>query len=206
MKKIIIISTIIFVLVTILILVAIVVISFKEIKPTVDSINSDLAKKFTNIVYIPDGIPGPAKMLGETLYSWEMETPQKEVTAVQFSFTPAFFRDQDEIVATLTAPENSDLSIFNKVMPAVVSDQQALRSAQDPLKASLAANPQIGYEELKLGVSQKNGQTEKIIWKFKKSNLNEELITKYKKLEKYPTPILKILYSVPSLVVSLFKS
>lgn len=206
MKKIVITSIIILSTAFIIIITAGIIISFKVIKPTTDSINTDLAKKLSRIVIIPDAIPRPSKSLNETSYSWEMETPQKEVTAIHFFFTPSFFKGQDEITATLEAPENSDLSIFNKVMPAVVSDQQTLQSAQDPLKANLSANQEIGYEEIKLGISQKNNQTEKIIWKFKKSKLDGDLQAKYKKLEKYPTPIFKVLYSIPSVAVSLFKN
>lgn len=206
MKKTIIISGIIFALALISIFVAAIVISFKVVKPTIDSINLDLTIKMKSIVYIPDDIHSPAKSLDAISYSWEMETPQKEVTAVNFSFTPSFFKGQDEIIATLEAPENSDLSIFNKVMPAVVSDQQALQSAQNPLKANLGANSEIGYDQLKLGVSQKSGQTEKITWKFKKSSLSPATQVKYKKLEKYPTPIFNIFYLIPSVAVSLFKN
>ncbi len=206
MKKAIIIFVSILILLFIGTITTAIVISFKEIKPTIDSINSDLAKKFSQIVIIPDAIPGPARSLNETSYSWEMETPQKEVTAVRFSFTPAFFKNQNEITATLEAPENSDLSIFNKVMPAVVSDQQALTSAQDPLKANLSANSEIGYKELKIEANSKNNQTAKITWKFDKSTLASEILRKYQKINKYPDWLFKILYGVPQVVISLFKS
>lgn len=206
MKKTLIISFCVLVLIFIALIVSAITISFKVIKPTTDSINADLTRKFAQIVIIPDHIPSPAKSLDETNYSWEMETPQKEVTGVHFKFTPSFFKDQNEIIATLEAPDNSDLSIFNKVMPAVVSDQQALTSAQDPLKVNLSANSQIGYFDLKLAVSQKSNQTEKIVWKFKKSDLEGDVLAKYQKLQAYPTPIFKILFQIPSIAVSLFKN
>src|SRR3989344_4899828 len=100
MKKIIIVFVIVLFLIAIGVVGTSIYISFKIVKPTTDSINTDLAKKFSSIVYIPDNIPGPAKTLAETSYSWEMETPQKEVTAVRFSFTPSFFKGQNEITAT----------------------------------------------------------------------------------------------------------
>ena len=88
-------------------------------------------------------------------------------------------------------------------MPAVIADEQSLRSAQDPPKANLAANPTAGYKSISLSTVPSTGQTIKIVWEFDKNDLPEDLQRSYQKLHKFPEPILIILYGIPHFLVSL---
>ena len=148
MKKITLIVLISSALILVSLLIAAIVISFTVIKPTADSINQKLTKKFAKIVRIPEGIPPPVRGIDTTSYFWEMETLEKEVTGVRFMFDPAFASYKKEIVAILEMPEGSDASIFNKVLAAVVSDNQTVESARNIEKANLSANKEAGYAKI----------------------------------------------------------
>lgn len=157
----------------------------------------------SRIVYIPEGIPPSAQDFQSTSYFWEMETTAGEVTGIRFSFTPSYTKDQNTITAILEMPERGDASIFTKVLPSVISDQQSLISAQDPQKANLATNPQAGYREIKLTTKPQTGQTIKVAWGFEKQNLDESTAKLYMKLDKYPQYLLEILYGIPSIILGL---
>lgn len=186
-----------------LLIVLAIYISFTIVKPTTESINRNLAKFLSRIIYIPEGIPPPIFGYDQTSYFWEMETTAGEVTGIRFSFTPSYAKDQNTITAILEMPERGDASIFTKVLPSVISDQQSLISAQDPQKANLANNPQVGYREIKLTAKPETSQTIKIVWEFDKRNLDERTAKLYMKLDKYPQYLLKILYGVPSIILGL---
>lgn len=203
MKKAVIITTAIFFVLLVLLFITAIVISFKTIKPTTEAINRDLASYFSKIIYIPEGIPPPQQILDKTEYFWEMETPQGEVTGIRLKYDPSFTKGKNTIQVTLEMLENGDPSIFNKVLPAVISDKQSLDSARDPQKANLNANQELGYEKLSLFTKQETNQTTKIIWEFKKESLGDEVNKEYSKLYKIPTALFKILYNIPSLTLSL---
>lgn len=176
--------------------------SFTTVKPTTEQINQDLASYFSRVVYIPKGIPPPIQGFEETIYFWEMETLEKEVVGVRLKHNTAFEKNQKVITLTLEMEEKGDPSIFNKVMPAVIADQQSLSSAREPEKANLSANEEVGYNGIKLSVIPERKQTTQVIWEFEKSNLPEELKSKFKKLENLPA--LGFLYSLPHFILSLF--
>lgn len=178
-------------------------ISFKTVRPTTESINHDLENYFAKIIYIPSHIPRPMQDFDFTEYFWEMETPQGEVTGIKVRYNPAFTKDQNIIQVTLEMPQGGDPSIFNKVMPAVIADKQSLDSARDPLKANLGSNESAGYEKITLFVKNETNQTTKIVWEFKKQSLGEEINKKYARLATYPIGLLKWLYGLPHLVLSL---
>jgi hypothetical protein len=172
-------------------------------KPTTENINRLLAKEFSKVIYIPNGIPSPIQGFYETIYFWEMETPEKEVIGVRLKHNTAFNKDQNKIILTLEKEEKGDPSIFNKVLPAVIADQQSLEAARDPKKANLSANSQAGYNSIKLSVLPDTGQTTQVIWEFDKAKLGDELTNNYKKLEKLPPPLLGFLYTLPHFILSL---
>lgn len=177
--------------------------SFSLVRPTTEQINKQLASQvFSKIIRIPEGIQRPSYEFGQTRYFWEMETNQKEVTGINFTFNPAFTKTEDKIVASLEMPQNGDPSIFTKVLPAVVSDNQSLKSAQDPEKANLSENSQALYSKLELNRDSKNNQTIKIIWTYEKSKLPQEIQDLYQKLN-YPPKILKVLDSIPGFLINL---
>jgi len=186
--------------------IAAIVYSFSTIKPTTETINADLAKYFAKVVYIPRGIPPPIQGYRETIYFWEMETPEKEVTAVRLKHDTAFAKNQAIIKLTLEKEEKGDPSIFNKVLSAIIADRQSLDSARDPQKANLSANPQVGYNSIKLSVIPATNQTVQIVWEFSKSSLSDDIVAKYRRLENIPEPALAFLYSLPHFILSLFSS
>lgn len=181
------------------------IISFTTVKPTARSINDSLASYFSKIVRIPKGIPPPGYDFDETTYFWEMETLEKEVVGVRFKHQTEFSKNKDTIEATLEMLENGDPSIFGKVLPAIIADSQSLNSAQDPKKANLLENPQIGYKSIELELKESTSQTTKIIWIFPKSNLTEDLKSLYNKFYNYPEPILRFLYGLSEFTLGLFR-
>jgi len=202
-KKIVIISVVLVFVLLIASIAAGIIISFTVVKPTTKAINQKLAEHFAKIVRIPQGILPPNIGFDSTSYSWEMETIEKEVTGVKFSYNPAFVRNQNVILATLEMPERGDASIFNKVLPAVVSDKQSLNSALDIEKANLSANQDAGYSKINLSVKPETKQTIKITWEYDKSKLGNDLSNDYAKLAKYPPSLLGIFYGLPHLIIGL---
>jgi len=180
-----------------------IVISFTVVKPTTKAINQKLVEHFAKIVRIPQGILPPNVGFDLTSYSWEMETIEKEVTGVKFSYNPVFVRSQNVILATLEMPEGGDVSIFNKVLPAVVADKQSVDSAINVEKANLSANQDAGYSKINLSVKPETKQTVKITWEYDKSKLGNDLSQDYAKLAKYPPSLLRIFYGLPHLIIGL---
>lgn len=178
---------------------------FKLVKPATQAINKGIASDLSKIVRIPEGIAPPMQDFNQTIYSWEMETPAGEVTGVTFKYTPSFTRKDDKIIATLEMPENGDPSIFNKVIEAIIADEQSLSAARDPQKANLTANGKSGYNSIKLAVSPKSGQTTKITWEFDKKNLSKQLNSSYSQINKVPNFSLKFLYGLPGFIIGLLK-
>ncbi len=203
MKKTILILIISFALILLGLLTSAVVISFTVIKPTTDSINQKLATKFSKIVRIPQGIQSPFITVNSTGYFWEMETIENEVTGVKFMFDPSFTSDKKEIEAILDMPENGDASIFNKVLPAVIADEQTVKSVKDWQKANLGANDQAGYSKIDLVIKPETKQVIRVTWVYEKENLGDELTGDYQKLTKYKKPLFGFLYELPNLIIGL---
>lgn len=202
MKKIILFSLILLAILSAALISFSIYLGFKVIKPATQAINKNIEKDLSRVVRIPEGIPRPIYGFDETIYYWEMETLAKETVAVRYKFTPAFSSKNDRIIAILEMPENSDPSIFNKVLPAIIVDSQSLFAAQDPAKANLGANDQSLFSSIKLALNA-NGQTTQIIWEFEKKNLSPKLKNLYGDLDKYPDSVLQFLFGVPGLVIGL---
>ena len=183
--------------------VVLVIISFTIVRPTVESINKSIAEGLSKLIRIPTGIPSPALGFDQTVYAWEMETLEKEVTGVRVIHGTGLPKYQDKINVVLELSENGDPSIFNKVLPAIIVDEQSLSSAQDPQKANYAVNDSVGYSELALGLRESTGQTVKISWNFTKEKLNSQLPSLYTKINPYPEPLLRFLYEIPSVILGL---
>lgn len=205
MKKVLLITVGFLILIIFLLIVA-VVYSFSTIKPATQAINEELAQYFSKVIYIPKGIPPPIQDFNETIYFWEMETPDKEVVGIRLKYDTALTKDQKTIRLTLEKEEKGDPSIFNKVLPAVIADKQSLDSARDPQKANLSGNPDAGYNNIKLSVLPQSGQTVQVVWEFEKSKLEDNLVSKYNKLTRVPEPLLRFLYTLPHFILSLFSA
>lgn len=185
-----------------MLMIAAIVYSFSTIKPTTEEINKDLAEYFSKVIYIPKGIPPPIQGFAETIYFWEMETPDKEVIGIRLKHDTGFAKDKNTIRLILEKEEKGDPSIFNKVLPAVIADKQSLDAARDPQKANLSANQHAGYNNITLSVLPGSGQTAQVIWEFGKSNLGDDLTAEYNRLGNIPPGLLKFLYTLPHFILS----
>lgn len=181
------------------------ILSFKVVKKTTDQINKGLNKQFQQLVFIPEVVPPSYRGYYQTTYRWEMETPQKEVIKVVFTHDTGISKSQNKIVATLSMEPGADASLFNKVLPAVIADKQALGSAQDQEHANLQANDQIGYDKITLEpVANDKTKVSKITWEFQKDKLTKSEESLYRKLNNFPEPLLKILYSLQAFTIGIF--
>lgn len=181
------------------------ILSFKVVKKTTDQINKGLNKQFQQLVFIPEVVPPSYRGYYQTTYRWEMETPQKEVIKVVFTHDTGISKSQNKIVATLSMEPGADASLFNKVLPAVIADKQALGSAQDQEHANLQANDQIGYDKITLEpVANDKTKVSKITWEFQKDKLTKSEEALYRKLNNFPEPLLKILYSLQAFTIGIF--
>lgn len=200
-KKIIIIASILFVS-TIVVSAWAIYTSFSTVKPTTESINKNLLSVFGKIVRIPEVIP-PSLDFSKVSYLWEMETLDKEVIEVRFSYTPAYTSQDQEITAVLEMTEKGDPSIFDKVLPALVADDQSLITARDPQRANFGPNGKAGYSKLEIAKDSRGDKTIKLSWIYQKEKLDENLKKDYRKIEQLPVSLLRILYAVPGFLVSL---
>jgi len=205
MKRIIIIFLSLVIVFLIILAVAAVIFSFAVIKPTTEKINQKLVEKFDKVVHVPIGIQPPNYSFDQTSFFWEMETIEKEVTGIKFKYDTGFSKNQEKLKVVLEMPEGSDSSIFNKVLPAIITDNQSLSSVQDIEKANLSANEKTGYSQIKISTLPDSKQTTKVSWEFEKRNLGEDLSGLYSKLN-YPKPLLKFLYGLPHLILSLLSA
>lgn len=204
MKKVIKFGLVSILLVAIAALIVALVISFKVVKRTTDTINKNLNKKFQEIVRIPEIVPPSQKSFVSTNYIWEMVTPAKEVTTVKFTHDTGFSKNQDKVNVTLEMQPGSDPSLFNKVLPAVVSDTQALSSVQDLEHPNLGPNDKIGYQKIELTPVERNSpQIAKITWQFDRSFFTKNYGELYERLDKFPQPILKFLYLLQKATITL---
>ena len=204
MKKKILLSILFLVLILVSAAVYATVIAFTKVKPAADNINRSLSwDSFSKTVAIPKEIPPPSMDFNETAYLWEMVTPQNETTAIRLKYNPAFSREDRVIKLTLEMPGKGDPSIFNKVLPAIITDKQSLEAAQNPQEAQLSENKEAGYKSLNIQVLKENNQVVRFEWEFNKDELKEEIKDEYGKLEKYPKPLLGFLYGLPSTILRL---
>lgn len=181
-------------------------ISFSTVKPATEKINQGLETAFGKIVRIPtESIPRPSLDFREVTYLWEMETLEKEVIEVRFSYTPSYTSGEKEIIAVLEMTEKGDPSIFDKVLPALISDNQSLDTALDPQKANFGPNERAGYSKLAITKDSRNDKTIKITWSYKKEELEDELKSQYQKLSNLPEPALRTFYAIPGFLISLVK-
>lgn len=205
MRKIALLSVSSFIFILIFLGIVAEIISFRVVKKTTDQINKNLNKKFQQIVLIPAVIPPSYRGYYQTIYNWEMETPQNEVIRVFFTHDTGFSKSQNKITATLSMEPNADASLFNKVLPAVISDNQALSSAQHFENANLSANSEIGYQRIKLEpVEGDTTRMTRITWEFDKSQIAKGDDDLYSKLNSFPEPILTILYSLQQFTIGIF--
>lgn len=197
MKKKILISVGVIIVLTIIIFVYAFIISFKVVKQTTDNINLALKEKFQSIVRIPESIPPSLKSFEITNYTWEMETREKEVTTVIFTHETGFDRNKEKLLAFIEMSQGDDPSLFNKVLPAVVSDSQALEATQNLEDANLGSNNEIGYNRLEsFQRSENSSQITKIVWEFDHDKIVSDSEELYDKIFKYPHSILKTLYFI----------
>lgn len=203
MKKLVLVFLAAIAVLIIVLVISSLIISLAIVKPTTDQISQQLFRQFARVVYIPKGLPPQTLNFYEIIYFWEMETPQGEIVGVRFRHTTGFDKDAQNIEAVLEVPENGDVSIFIKALPAMVADSQSLASALDIKKANFSANEQAGYSKLALSIKPETEQTNRITWTFEKEQLVRDLEGDYRKLYKFPKPLLEFLYVVQKLTLNI---
>lgn len=204
MKKILIISSFSLIFLLILFSVATLYLSFFKVKPVTLDINKKIEEKLSQIVLVPKGITRPDYTSDLASYKWEMETREKEVVAVELFYTPSYLRSQGEIIAVLRMVEGGDPSIFVKSLPALIKDQNSLKLTEDPKNTEPETPQGASFKKIKLGVHETNLQTIYIEWELSKNEISQDLTDDYRKLEKYPPSIFKVLYFLPQFFVDLF--
>ena len=199
MKKFLLISTGIIVLLLFVTFFAALIISFKFVKQTTDLINGDLKNNFGVVVRIPKDARPTHRDFSTTIYSWDMETNQNEVTNVIFKHDTGFSLGQNKIRASLEMNQTGDPSLFDKVLPAVISDKQSLFSAQNRDKPKLDPNPDVGYKKIDVYAYEGNTQhVSKISWEFDRDFIGKSAMPLYDKLQSHEDWQIKALYSLQS--------
>lgn len=184
----------------------VIVYAFTNTKPTTEKINVKLTDKFQKIVRIPTDIVIAKYTFGQTLYLWEMTTPQNEAVPVRFTYNPDFLNNHDSIQATLEMEAGGDPSIFDKVSSAVISDEKSLKAAADSENADYSPNPDAGYESFQLFYDPKTGKVVKIVWDFEKQNLvDAKTANLYAQLNSLPPRATRIFYEIPVVILGILK-
>lgn len=187
-------------------IVFVIVFAFTKTKPTTEKINQRLTDKFQKIVRIPKDIVIAKYTFDETLYIWEMTTPQNEAVPVNFSYNPDFLNNNQQIQATLEMENGGDPSIFDKVSSAVIFDERSLKAVTDSENADFSPNPDAGYRSYQLFYDPKTGKVVKIVWDFEKRNLvDEETAKLYGQLNSLPSKAVRILYEIPVVILGVLK-
>ena len=186
--------------------VAVIVFAFTKTKPTAEKINQKLTDKFQKIVRIPTDIVISKYTFNETLYIWEMTTPQNEAVPVKFTFNPDFLNNQEITQATLEMVSGGDPSIFDKVSAAVIADEKTLRSAQDIVNADFSPNEEIGYTSYKFFYDARTGKVTKIVWEFERQSLiDNETENLYTQLNSLPPKAVRALYEIPQVILGVLQ-
>lgn len=199
------IAALVFAFTIIAVLIVTIIVSFKVVKQTTDKINLALKQDLQKIVRIPQVIPPETKSFDKTTYIWEMETKEGEITKVKFTHDTAFSKKTEKINATLEMEPNSDPSIFNKVLPAVIAEPQTIISIVDPARANLSANGEAGYKKIEL-LANDASQVVKINWEFNKNVFVEKRSDLYSKIYSFPDPLLVLLYKLQRGILLLFSA
>ncbi len=183
-------------------IIFIIVFSFAYVKKTADTIIRLERDKFVEIVSIPNAVAPSNPSFESISYVWEMETPQGEVATVRVNQSTAFGHNVDKIILSVEREVGGDPSIFDKVLPAVVIDEQALKSAQNPKDQNLGPNEKYRYNNIKIEYSNTQKPI-KISWEFDKAKTGDNLLREYEKLNKIPPSLLKTSYTIYSTVILL---
>lgn len=171
--------------------------SFKVVKQNTDKINLVYKQNFQKIVKIPDEFPPSLINFKITKYTWVMITPEQEKSTLIFTHETAFDGNSDTIYASLEMSPEGDLSLFRKVLPAVLADSQSLETLDNLEDPNLGSNQELGYRKIELVFALENSsQFSKIIWEFDKNTVNQNTEEMFEKLNQYPPSVIKILYSL----------
>lgn len=186
--------------------IAAIVFAFTKTKPTTERINRRLTDKFQKIVRIPTDIVIAKYTFDETLYIWEMTTPQNEAVPVRFTYNPDFLKTLEKMEATLEMVTGGDPSIFDKVLAAVIADGKTLKAVQDSENAEFSPNPDAGYTSYQLFLDTHTGKVVKIVWEFEKQSLADDETKKlYTQLNSLPPKAVRVLYEVPQVILGVLQ-
>ena len=205
MRKALLISLVAIIIVFILTIIIAIVLSFKIVRQTTDNINFALKQNFQSIVNVPTPVPPETRTFDQTTYIWEMETDAHEIVKVQFKHDTNFSKKSNQMVATLEMPSAGDPSLFDKVLPAIVTDRPTLSSLVDIHHPNVGQSPDNLYESVELTKSPINSdKVVKITWHLNRNNFVNKNENLYKKIYSYPEPIIKALYSLQRAIIEIF--
>jgi len=185
---------------------ATIVFAFTKTKPTAEKINQKLTDKFQKIVRIPTNIVIAKYTFDNTLYIWEMTTPQNEAVPVRFTYNPDFLKTQEKTQATLEMVSGGDPSVFDKVLAAVIVDGKTLKAVQDSENADFSPNEDAGYTSYQLFLDPHTGKVVKIVWEFETENLADNDTNKlYTSLNSLPPTAVRALYEIPQVILGVLQ-
>ncbi len=187
---------------TILALVVIAIItSFTFIKKNTDEIIKIQRDKLVTIIRVPNAVPPSNTSFNSLRYSWEMETPQKEVATVNVLQTTGFSKEENSIFVILENTVGGDVSIFDKILPSVVADEEVLKAAYSEEKITHLVNGKTGSKSAVIERNSANDKVTKITWEFEKDNFGENIKDYFDKVNSLPETITKTLYVVQSIII-----
>ncbi len=169
------------------------IISFRFVKPKTRIITNELNLQLKRLINIPDGL-NAGTSYNNNNFSWEMETPRKEIVKVNFNYDPAYPKYKDKITNSLEMEEGGDPTVFNKVLPAIIRDDNLLEVIKESANTKSCRKEGLAYSGISL-VCDNSGRVIKILWKIDKSSLKDRGVD-YSLLSPIPDFALERLYNL----------
>lgn len=182
-------------------IVAAITFSFTYLKKNTDNIIKIQRDKLTTIINIPNAVPPSNPTFDSITYTWEMETTQNEVTGVNITQTTGFTKSKDSILIVLERTAGGDASIFDRVLPAVIADEEVLKAAFSSEKVTQLKDGKTGFRVATIE-RDASDKVVKITWEFEKNNFGKNIDTEYKKLQSLPEPTIISLYVIQSVAIA----
>lgn len=183
-----------------------IILSFVYVKSTTDQIVRLERDYIVKLIRIPNAVPPSNPLWNSISYVWEMETNQAEITKVRVNQSTGFSRYEDKIIVSVQREIGSDPSIFDKVIPAVINDQQTLNSAFTKNNKNFGKNDEFGYEKIEIAYNDTGEKVDKVTWEFDKSKLPANLNAQFSRLNRFPEGFVKTLYNIQKGVILLLSA
>lgn len=186
-------------------LLATIIFSFTFLKKNTDELIKTQRDKLITLINVPNAVPPSNPTYNSVTYSWEMETPQKEVATASVVQTTGLIKADRSVLVILEKTPGGDASVFEKVLPAVIADKEVLKAAFSDEKVSNLENGQTGFKKASIERDLSSGKVVKVVWEFDKNSFGEKSTELYGKLNK-PELLIKILYAVQNIIIIAFST